>query len=38
MTESVSYLGPKIWDLVPHIKEQSETLNTFDPLSANPIK
>ena len=28
-TESVSYLGPKIWDLVPNEKKESESLNGF---------
>ena len=27
--ESVSYLGSKIWDLVPNEIKQSETLNAF---------
>ena len=28
-TESVSYLGPKIWDLVPNEIKESESLNSF---------
>ena len=28
-TESVSYLGPKIWDLVPNEIKESESLNAF---------
>ena len=28
-TESVSYLGPKIWDLVPNEIKESESLNGF---------
>ena len=28
-SESVSYLGPKIWDLVPSEIKESESLNTF---------
>ena len=28
-TESLSFLGPKIWDLVPVELKQSETLNSF---------
>ena len=28
-SESVSYLGPKIWDLVPNEIKKSESLNTF---------
>ena len=28
-TESVSYLGPKIWDLVPIETKESESLNGF---------
>ena len=28
-TESVSYLGPKIWDLVPNEIKESEPLNAF---------
>ena len=28
-TESLSYLGPKIWDLVPIEIKQSENLNIF---------
>ena len=28
-TESVSYLGPKIWDLVPNETKESESLNGF---------
>ena len=28
-TESVSYLGPKIWDLVPTEIKESESLNGF---------
>ena len=28
-TESVSYLGPKIWDLVPNEIKESESLNDF---------
>ena len=28
-TESVSYLGPKIWDLVPNEIKKSESLNGF---------
>ena len=28
-TESVSYFGPKIWDLVPNEIKESESLNAF---------
>ena len=28
-TESVSYLGPKIWDLVPNEIKESKSLNAF---------
>ena len=28
-TESVSYLGPKVWDLVPNEIKESESLNAF---------
>ena len=28
-TESVSYLGPKVWDLVPNEIQNSESLNGF---------
>ena len=28
-SESVSYLGPEIWDLVPSEIKESESLNTF---------
>ena len=28
-TESVSYLGPKIWDLVPNEIKESQSLNAF---------
>ena len=28
-TESLSYLGPKIWDLVPNETKASESLNAF---------
>ena len=28
-TKSVSYLGPKIWDLVPNEIKESESLNGF---------
>ena len=28
-TESVSYLGPKIWDLVPNEIKKSQSLNGF---------
>ena len=28
-TESVSYPGPKIWDLVPNEIKESESLNAF---------
>ena len=28
-TESLSFLGPKIWDVVPEDTKQSESLKTF---------
>ena len=28
-TESVSYLGPKLWDLLPNEMKESESLNGF---------
>ena len=28
-TESVSYLGPKIWDLIPNEIKESDSLNGF---------
>ena len=28
-TDSLSYLGPKVWDLIPNEIKESKTLNTF---------
>ena len=28
-TDLLSYLGPKVWDLIPNEKKESKTLNTF---------